>query len=307
MATREKLRVKNAHSQSGGALVMLVIAAGVVALLIVVANITIFSRELNNNSIPRKQAYVEQVASALDNWYRINAAMIDQPGTSLVVTENALFEYAGIGRSFDAHISITGVHESGQVKYRQIAVWIPAQGEVDNSGFDLDGIFQPMFMETQYRIVNGQAIEYQKLGETQKTMREIARLLELRSRALLMVDPTHDIGINYFHAIDCASPTASEIRCTNTIASSPSGFMAVSSPLLDLKAISGIDTVMANDAWGRPIEINNSYFNDPANPDAPPYTARLRSVPPWGAADIIYSPVFPDRSNIYISAVQMIN
>jgi hypothetical protein len=287
---------------------MLVMAAGVVALLLVVANITLFSREVNNTATSRKQEYVKKLASGLESWYRINAAVIDTPGTTLPLSEVDLFKYSGLGRDFNAHISITSILDGGRVKYRQIAAWIPAPGEEDHSNFDSSGVFQPAFRETQYRIVSGQTIESQKFGETQQTMREVARLLELRSRALLMADPTHDVGVNYFRAMDCSNPAATEIKCTSVLGTAPHGFIAATSPALDLAGIAGVNAGTANDAWGRPIEINNAYVADPSNPeDKPPYVARIRSVPPWGEAGLSYSPAAPDNINIYISAVQMVN
>lgn len=292
------------RSQKGSVVILLVMAAAVVALLFIVANVTIFSREFSNTLGARKQAYVENASARLDAWYRRNAAQLDSLPAIPTYTEDQLFTLAGLTRDFDAHIAMSGVVgvPGSNLFYRNIVVWLPAFGVDDTSYLGVSGEFHPAFNETLYRVVSGQTIEGENIGRTQTTMREIARLLEVRSKSKFEADPLHDVRTNYFRALYCSTPGSEEIPCTSKVTGPGAGGWALlSEPLLNLYGLAGINLNMATDAWGQAIQFNNyeqsaysasntlqpcgdttAVGSDDTETGEPPYVATLRTTTPWG-------------------------
>lgn len=278
---------------------MLVMAAAVVALLFIVANITINARDFNNTIVERKQNYLDATSKSLESWYKKNAFNIDRFPDTPAFTEEDLFKAAGVTKSFDAHIAITGLlgQPGSNLFYRNIVVWIPAPGGNDDSSFTATGVFRPAFRETQYRIISGQAIEGHNIGETQTKMRELARLLESRSKAKFEMDPMHDARTNYFRAQYCSAPNAEEIPCT-TFINSGSGWVDISNPALNLSRLATLNEALTTDSWGQKLEFNNygqstyetgipgctddTVTSSDTELGEPPYIASIRARTPWG-------------------------
>lgn len=299
MLTRANALRSAPRSQHGSVVIALVMAAAAVALLFIVANITINAREFNSTVAQRKQQYLEATAKNIENWYRKNASYIDRlPGTP-AFTEEDLFKAAGVTKSFDARIAITDLmgQPGSNLFYRNIVVWIPAPGVEDTSSFAPSGVFRPAYRETQYRVINGQLIEGQNIGATQTKMRELARLLESRAKAKFEMDPLHDARTNYLRAQYCSAPNSEEIPCTTAI-NSATGWVAIGDPILRLRSLATLNDALTTDAWGNPIEFNNyaqsthetglpgcadnTTTTDDTEMGEPPFLATLRTTTPWG-------------------------
>lgn len=299
MSIRGNALTSSPRSQNGSVVITLVMAAAVVALLFVVANITLNAREFSNTLAARKQQYIENTAKRLEDWYTKNAAVIDRFPVTPAFTEEDLFNAAGVVKMFDARIQITDLigEPSTNLYYRNIVVWIPAPNVVDNSAFNGLGVFIPAFQQTQYRIINGRVIEGQLIGATQNKMRELARLLEARSKAKFEMDPLHDARTNYFRAQYCSLPNSEEIPCTTSI-NNTTGWVPISEPALKLNQLATMNPALATDGWGGRIEFNNinqSTYDTGlpgCNTDTtltadteegdPPFLAGVRSQTPWG-------------------------
>lgn len=266
-------------SQSGSALIMLVFLASIVAFFIIVSNAALFSREFNNTLDIRKKEYIEDAQKKLELWYFKNARLIDNTVNPITITEEQLFQEAALPRMYGARIAITNLNyqPGSPLAYRNIAIWIPAFGVADTSTFNGAGIFIPNHAQTMYAVVNGQKVEGELVMQTQKVLKDIAKVLEQRFKAKFETDPIHNVRVNYFASINCGAPTTDEIPCTSSF--SANGWVPLTDTSLNLWYAAGVNQSMGTDAWGGPIYYNNS--TTPANNVDAPYQAVLRAYPPW--------------------------
>lgn len=291
---RSELNLKST-SQEGSVLIMLVFLASIVAFFIIVSNASIFSRDFNNTLDIRKKEYLDTAVQKLESWYYKNAAIIDSTTSPVVITEDQLFKETGLSRMYGARISITPIQftAGAPLAYRNIAIWIPAFGVADTSSFTGGGVFLPNHAQTMYSVINGQKVEGDLMLQTQKVMKNAARLLEQRYKAKFETDPVHNLRVNYFASIDCSNVGAEEIPCTSTI-DPATGWVSLTSSNLKLWENSGISTVTGTDGWGHQIYFSNdnqlgTILNNPANNIDTPYYAVLKAVTPWNTIVYMYA------------------
>lgn len=291
---RSELTLKNT-SQKGSVLIMLVFLASIVAFFIIVSNASIFSREFNNTLDIRKKDYLETAKSKLESWYYKNAAIIDKTTSPVTITEDQLFKETGLTRMFGARIAITNVQYTAgsPLAFRNIAIWIPAFGVQDTSTFSATGVFQPNHAQTMYAVISGQKVEGDLMMQTQRVMKDAARLLEQRFKAKFEADPIHNVRVNYFASMSCASVGADEIPCTSTLDAS-TGWVSITNTNLNLWQAAGINAVTGTDAWGNQIYYSNdnqlaAIPNNPANNVDTPFYAVLKAVTPWNTTLYVYA------------------
>lgn len=311
-------------NQRGSALIFIVSVVAVVLLLILVGTIAVYTKEAANMQPASKAAYLARAEQAVSLWYRKNAARIDAPvagGFCPAFTEEQLLKETMLTPEFGARIEITPCLDvqGPSVIFRNVAIWIPAAGVQDTSSFSASGVFRPGNSEVQYRLVNGHAIEAQMVSETRTQLQEIARSLELRVKAKIDGDSTHDLGINHFRSMSCELTTdpnhpqqlPEEIPCSSIINGGPSSSAYAilddnAFKTLKLAQLASVSQSMNRDSWGQYIVFNNvlddagnaclpedTPSDTPATRNSrPPYRMMLQTITPWGA-EITVCPVQP--------------
>lgn len=305
-------------NQRGSALIFIVTVVAVILLLILVGNIAVYTKEAANMQPASKAAYLDKAEQAVALWYRKNASRIDAPaagGICPTFTSDQLFRETMLTPDLDARIEMTPCLDvqGASIISRNIAIWIPTAGIQDTSSFDSSGIFRPGNSEVRYRLVNGHAIETQMVSETRTQLQEMARAFELRVKAKMDADSTHDLGVNHFRSMSCEAGQIlpEEVPCSSLI---NGGAGANAYAILDdnafktlkLAQLASVSQSMNRDSWGQYIVFNN-VLDDAGNaclpednPSAtpatrnnrPPYRMMLQTITPWGA-EITVCPVQP--------------
>ncbi len=168
------------------------------------------------------------------------------------------------------------VSPDGVIAWRNLYLWLPPRDADDTTAYDpATDIFTPD-PQARWRQVDGRSIQTQAFLRTTDRLRRVAEALGAFYQARLVTDPLPGQAPNFWMKTPCVgNPTPATvsggIRCSNS-------YETLSAVGADIAAgIGGVDLV---DAWDRPFEFSNT---TDAQVTAPPYTAVLRFVTPWGA------------------------
>ena len=243
----------------------------------------------------KQQTWANDVSAQLNAWYARNLAAIDSNlyafSTTDILYGNSGMGLGGSGISLQySAVVLSSVRLSGAngVGFHTFSVYIPvsaapgAAGTLDTStGKFVDGVLPggaPANLIHAY--VSGESLELTALTETTNRMRHAATKLEQFFAIKLNADPNHNASINYFRAINCASPAADEIPCYGVSSAVDTDVGVTPIPMLV-----GIGTNYYQNAWGQNITVEN-YTGSDANvartPSGPPFTINMKTISPWG-------------------------
>ncbi|HUN92316.1 MAG TPA: hypothetical protein VMU33_09685 [Burkholderiaceae bacterium] len=164
---------------------------------------------------------------------------------------------------------------------RRLAIWLSPRSD-DRSGFGADGVFRPDAGVTSSLEFSSEALEREAYAVSERRLRSLATMQELRFVARLRADPDHDLARNWFRAADCRNP-GDEPPCASSADRAPVTALMAS---LGQPFAGGpeLDDARALNAWGDPNRYDNLPLDGDALPagDRPPYAMRLYTTTPFG-------------------------
>lgn len=221
---------------------------------------------------------LQDAKSRLDNWYRarpiaaepVNFA--DAPAYALILRE------AGIDQ-LRPQVKISRAPKrfsTNGVAYSRYLLWLAPGNVVDTTAWDItngnwlipDGVVSTEF--------TGLLAQNELHLLSHKTLQSFSKSLENWFEWQRRADPSGEFGRNYFRARDCNDVKPNEFDCVNAFADVTTG----------IGQKMGIAVAGLTDAWSRPIQFENA--PPEVGVDLPPYSVRVRFVPP-GSADSLNS------------------
>lgn len=214
--------------------------------------------------------------ASVEAFYRAGVTTMDtQPAAPWTAAE--VLQLAGVPEAARLGLRlVVGSRQrspDGVIAGRNLYLWLPPRDADDTTAYDpATDTFTPD-PQARWRQVDGRSIQTQAFLRTTDRLRRVAEALGTFYQARLGGSVEQAAEINFWMAAPCVgNPSAAAgIRCSN-------GYETLSAVGADIAAgIGGVDLV---DAWDRPFEFSNT---TDAQVTAPPYTAVLRFVTPWGA------------------------
>lgn len=155
------------------------------------------------------------------------------------------------------------------VAYSRFLLWIPSGVAVDATGWNDTTAAWNIPSDVRAIEFTGLDIQSARYAESVRRTQALAQRLESWYAWQVTLDPSHEMGRNYFRARNCAAPASNELGCYGVND-------AVGST--DLGTRIGVTASSYTDAWGREIEIDN--VPPPMGGGLPPFAVKVRFVPP---------------------------
>lgn len=250
--------------------IALAVVLCVVAMLALVVETGAAAREAETRAGDERARYLDRLVSAFTAWYRADALAVERMDSG-AVTVDELFAQARIERRWGAQAAIGPPVRSGDMGFRQLALWLPV-ADPDPSAFDrTSGLFLPA-PGTDYRVVDGRRIEAGLRAETLARMQRLARALEIRFHARSESDSDRRVDVDQFRPVDPGcSPLPDELPCIDDF---------VPADRIGLENILGLPRTQLLDAWGRALLLGPV---DATARGGPPFRLLIRSQTPWDA------------------------
>lgn len=224
------------------------------------------------------EAGLDAASRSVEAFYQANVASMDAQAAA-PWGEAELLRASGVADAGRLGLRLTiGSRQTspdGAIAWRNLYLWLPPRESADATAYDpLTDTFTAD-AQARWRQVDGRRIQSQAFLRTTDRLRRVVTALGAYYQARLRTDPAGQ-SPNYWMTAPCVGNPASAaigagIRCS--VGYEPLTALAIP----EVAGVSGIDLV---DAWDRPFELSNT---TDAQVTAPPYTAVLRFVTPWGA------------------------
>ena len=272
---RNMLAVGKRRRQCGSAAMLLVLWAFVAVFYFLFAPQIAASMRAFDAVAATENAYLDNVARRLEDYYRRNAAAIDSATAYPVVLESLCAEL-GVEVKPTLRLAVSYRLTGSQVLFHRFVVWLK-RAEPDPSTFAAStGMFTPG-PSVIYRIVDGEAIEGALLEKTLDRMKGLAAQLERRFRAKFEADPLRSLGVNHFRAVGpSCSVGLDDIPCIDSYGDATS--------VADFATLLSIDPATLTNAWGQRFTVSNLQDSSTASP---PYTMAIRAALPWGGSLLV--------------------
>lgn len=272
---RNMLTVGKRRRQCGSAAMLLVLWAFVAVFYFLFAPQIAASMKAFDAVAAAEDAYLDNVARRLEDYYRRNAAAIDS-ATSYPVVPESLWAELGVEVKPTLRLAVSDRLTGSQVLFHRFVVWLK-RAEPDPSTFTVStGTFTPG-PNVIYRIVDGEAIEGALLEKTLDGMKGLAAQLERRFRAKFEADPLRSLSVNHFRALGSScSVGLDDIPCIDSYTDATTA--------ADFVTLLSIDPATLTSAWGQHFTVSNLQDSSTASP---PYTMAIRAALPWGGSLLV--------------------
>lgn len=210
----------------------------------------------------RRQAYLNDVAATLRDFYTSNASRMDAQSATDWASPAALARDAGIVLRYGARLEIGERQSQGDLRYRILTAWIPA-ADASNSEFSPGN-------SSRYRQVSGLDVQRRIANRARGQLTRLSNTLVVYYAGRLEIDPLHSASVNYWQGRGCSDAAAGDFSCTATFI-----------PLADLADPAvGLARNTSTNPWGETIQGRNR--GSGVETISPPYTLQIRSPYPWG-------------------------
>ena len=222
-----------------------------------------------------EDAYLDNLARRLEDYYRRNATAIDSVTAYPVVPERLCAEL-GVEVKPTLRLAVSDRLTGSQVLFHRFVVWLK-RAEPDPSSFVASTGTFTAGPNVVYRIVDGEAIEGALLEKTLDGMKGFAAQLEGRFRAKFEADPLRSLSVNHFRALGAScSVGMDDIPCIDSYTDATTA--------ADFSALLSIDPRTLTSAWGQHFTVSNLQDSSAASP---PYTMAIRAALPWGGGLLV--------------------
>src|SRR5258708_5962840 len=269
------LMVGRRRGQRGSAAMLLVLWAFVAIFYFLFAPQIAASMKAFDAVAATEDAYLDNIARRLEDYYRRNAAAIDSATAYPVVPESLCAEL-GVELKPTLRLAASDRLTGSQVLFHRFVVWLK-RAEPDPSTFAVStGTFTPG-PNVIYRIVDGEAIEGALLEKTLEGMKGLAAQLERRFRAKFEADPLRSLSVNYFRALGSScSVGLDDIPCVNSYTDATAA--------ADFVTLLSIDPATLTSARGHQFPVSHL---DDSSTASPPYTMAIRAALPSGGSLLV--------------------
>ncbi|MCC7006318.1 MAG: hypothetical protein IT497_06720 [Ottowia sp.] len=266
--------MKPTSQQGGYAFLIPMLAILLVAGSIIYGYRANLVRYANNHFQEQQQAYVDEVAASLLDWYQKNLFAIDKPGVDFDV--NHTIDLLGIKRKWDVR-AVTAPYPThqGKVFARSIVVWLGHQGGVAQFDHGVSALRIVPARVTQ-KTVSTREIQTQAYQHAQTQLKQIALLLEAHFSAAAK---THS---QIYLAHRFAPQHCAQVRPTEV-----TGFcVGTKQPVATLLTQLGADGHLSIDPWG-----GSYYYTVLAASPQTPAQVQLSTTTPWGSEIVVFATV----------------
>jgi hypothetical protein len=261
--------------ESGSAAMVLVFALFMVIFFTYVVPTITEIYKSNLQLAQTEDAYLDDIASRLQRYYRANAGTIDGPA-GFTLTAAALWAQLGVEPKSSLKLAVSNALTGPNVQYHRFAIWLQRTSTDTTSMDAATGILTPG-PNVAFRTVDGQAIETDLYEQTLTRMKGFAGTLEKRFRAKFESDPLKSLSVNHFRP---ASGT-----CTTSLDDMP-----CIDAYTDVLTAADFNTILSVDpnglvtAWGQRFTVSNLADSQTTSP---PYTMAVRGTLPWGGSVLV--------------------
>lgn len=262
------------QSQQGGyAFVLILFIILLVAGSIITHNRSYLIRNSLNNLPVKQQAYVDDVAEKLLDWYQKNLFSLDKDSVNF--DANQVIDLLGIKRKWDVRAAMTPYYgHQNKIFARSIVVWLASQGGATS----FDGVASAMQVlpkNVTQKTVSTSDIQIRAYQHSQSQLKQIALLMEAYFSAHSKIH-SHIYSANRFVPRDC-----SQVRPTEIAGFCSGNKQSVSTILMQL----GADSTLATNPWGGV----NHYEIQPANASQSIPRIKLSTTTPWGNEVVVFA------------------
>lgn len=261
--------------QDGSAALILVLVVSMIAFFFVIGPVFFKSLEAFDQVEVRDEAYMDEIATKLADWYAQNASTIDANPT-YTIAPATLWSAINVVPKASLEIGISDRLTGSQVRFRRIFVWL-RRATPDATSFNpATGTFAPD-VGVSWRVIDGEGIEGRLLDRTIQRMQALASMLQRRFQAKFESDPLRSLSVNHFRPVSGTCTTVpDDIPCID-------GYTPVATAANWVNLLSQ-DASAFSTAWGQQFLVSNLADS---NTTTPPFTMAIRADLPWGASIVV--------------------
>ncbi len=210
----------------------------------------------------RRQAYLNDAATTLGDFYTSNASRMDADAATDWTSPAALAREAGLVLRYGTRLDIGQRQSQGDLRYRILTLWIPA-ADANSSGFSPANA-------SRFRQVSGLDIQRRIANRARGQLTRLSNTLVVYYAGRLEIDPLHSASVNYWQGRGCSDAAAGDFGCSASFI-----------PLADLADPAvGLARSTGTNPWGQTVQGRNK--GSGVETVSPPYTLEIRSLYPWG-------------------------